>query len=622
LSIIGLQNKVRGLGLGVDGMKRALLVMVIVCSLLSVSFVSAGSPTQQYSKIYIDPYYRESMNDGVWYNYQVTVDPPDGISEVINAIIGFSIFLTPTVEFTLKVNNQSCNNPYYLVHTTYASTEYAGFSFDCSNIIIGPGVYNISLMSSKNTGASNAWLDLTYMNNPPGTMEVSGTGYQVGDMGTIFLQLRDDQGLPVNDGACYLDIYYPYSYNASHDLMLQSAPMIFKEEGVYYYDLLVPNYTGVYMAFATCSYAFDPIWIYPSSESTKGSDLQEVSGTCENSTVALNDYDKTYIACSGSNIELNFTFDVDYYGNLTNVTDVELYFSGEAEKETTLTFSYWNGTAFVDLPNTLTMYPSGASVIYPSGVDHFASNSIPLDALLYNGAEVILKLTYTGNNIDTYLNWFSLRLLTAEGTVQELKGSSEMHVSEKINLIWDLLTDIWDWLTNTLWSKILGMEQTLNETYNKTLEIKNDTETIIEKIDALNYSMPDWGNANFTINATIRAVGEIVNQSYIQLFGTEYQSGEAGKSFVQAVKGGSTIDTATCTLTVYYPNTSLFLNAVSMNAVGSDGFYYYDFTVPDIKGIYMATAYCQGGGLGTPQVSSNEWHIYTAVREDQMSVIS
>lgn len=572
-------------------MKRVLLVMVIVCLLLSVSFVSAGSPTQQYSKIYIDPYYRESMTEDTWYDYQVTVDPPDGISGVINAIIGFSIFLTPTVEFTLKVNNQSCNNPSYLVHTTYASTEYAGFSFDCSNIIIGPGTYDVSLMSSKNTGASNGWLDLTYMNNPPGTMEVSGTEYEVGDRSTAFLQLADDSGLPVNNAACYLDIYYPELINASHPTYVENAPMVYKDDsdGVYFYDMVVPNVTGVWMLSATCSYAYGAAYAYYLREDVESPERNVLVGEYTGSTLFLNDFGEfTYTSCQSGgtapkvcdayydyNLSIHFSDE-----DLENVTSLELFYMGEATYAADLEFYWWNwsSSSWVILPNTL-IFSGKSSTAGPTGLNDFQSNVVPIEAI-NNVTNVVRIRTYSYNTINfyQYTNWLNIRVLTVYGTVHELKGSSEMHVTSHLTWIQSVLSNIWTWLTETLWPKILSMEQTLNVTF-------NNTETIIETTDLIK-------NDTETI---IELVNESVYVASVQ--GTDYSPGDNGRVFLKLIKDDLPINDEVCLITIHDPasikgSTSYLIYDGLMNSIGEDGLYYYDFTVPDEEGVYMVSAKC------------------------------
>lgn len=75
-----------------------------------------------------------------------------------------------------------------------------------------------------------------------------GTEYLVGDNGTVWLQLlRNYQ--PINNASCYVDIYSP-----SKNLIFNNALMnyLINSDGLYYYDLVVPSYIGVYMISVSC----------------------------------------------------------------------------------------------------------------------------------------------------------------------------------------------------------------------------------------------------------------------------------------------------------------------------------------------------------------------------------
>jgi hypothetical protein len=73
---------------------------------------------------------------------------------------------------------------------------------------------------------------------------------------------------------------------------------------------------------------------------------------------------------------------------------------------------------------------------------------------------------------------------------------------------------------------------------------------------------------------------------------TEYSPGSPGKVFVQVLDNFFTpVDNAICRLTVYYPNTTKFINDVVMIPF-ENGLYYWDFVAPDVEGVYMTTVSC------------------------------
>jgi hypothetical protein len=535
------------------------------------------------------------MSNNVNYTYNITVAPPDNIKSVVSAIVSFDIYLSPSVNFSLWVNGQNCNTPWFYISTTYASAGQARVTYDCSNIITRSGIYNLTLRpSGANTGAVSGWLDLTYMNNPKGTVEVSGTEYQVGDTATTFLQLKDDQGLPVNNGACYLDVYYPTSYNATHTKWLDNVPMIFKGGGMYYYDVVVPNYTGVYMTAATCYYAYNWVWIYPYNELVYYPVRAVNSGIWGGSETNLNNpedgvYDECTTSGSGT-CQANYTFNISRYGLISNITNVNLYYLGEDTSSKVLTIAYWNGTTFVNLANTLTFVATGSATA-PSGIDQFLTNVIPLNGII-NNQTIIVRLTVVHTGTATmYDNWLSLGVLNAEGTIQELKGSSEMHVSSQLNIIQLLLNDIWTYIQN-IWNKLLGIEVTVNATY-------NNTNTIISQL-----------------NGTGK-IAAVVNQSTVKVLSASYYSGESRRLYVQALKGDLPVNNLNCALTVYYPNSSQYINAL-MESKGENGLYYYNIT-PSTRGAYAASVKCENGSFTRTIYTSGSFEVLDL---DQMMVIS
>jgi hypothetical protein len=236
---------------------------------LTVSFVSAIEPSQQYNKIYINPFYRENLVSNTNYTYNVEVFPADGITKVLNAVLSFNAQINgQTQNFTLWVSNtttgnrwQKCNTPSYSIATAYSATGNAQFYFDCSNRIIKPGNYSVRLKSTVNTGAIQGWLDLTYMNNPVADMTIHGTEYTNDQIVKVWLQLLDNNGEYVNDGICYVDIYDPNNEQYLENTVMTSMA----HDGVYYYDFEAPEASGVYPVIAKCYYESEIVKYYSTS---------------------------------------------------------------------------------------------------------------------------------------------------------------------------------------------------------------------------------------------------------------------------------------------------------------------------------------------------------------------
>ena len=61
----------------------AIMLITIVATMLYASNTYAQQEsTQQYNKIYLNPFYRESLTDGENYTYTLDLYPPDKIKEV------------------------------------------------------------------------------------------------------------------------------------------------------------------------------------------------------------------------------------------------------------------------------------------------------------------------------------------------------------------------------------------------------------------------------------------------------------------------------------------------------------------------------------------------------------
>lgn len=536
--------------------KQILLCILALFIVITLNSVSAVQPTQQYNKIYLNPFYRPSMSINTNFTYNITVNPPDGISSIKSAIIVFDTYITPTVTFTLFVDGKSCNNPSYIVSTTFAGSGLAKISFDCTNVITQAGDYNFNLrVTQANTGASTAYLELTYMNRPIGEVDVAGTEYAPGDPATIFVQLKDSDGLPVHNGSCYLDIYNPL-LNGTHQNTVVEAPMLHAEgvnddDGLYYYDLTAPTTLGVYMLSALCSYSHNFHWIFGSPEEAPNRSV--ILGTYAGASNNLQEVDGNYESCvsqtSGGfrKCEAYYVFNASDIIPAFNATNFDVYYAGEASAALTGTIQIWNfrTSSWETLPNLINFASGTAeSSSSPSGVDYFVSNSLRINLTDYYGNAtnplpytIWIRTNFQSSGAYTlYNNWLNIRAVTSAGTIQDIKGSSEMHITDRVKQISQNLTPLF-------------------------------------------------------------------NESVIMLYsGTEYQSGESGKVILQVLKdvaggGNNPITGLSCNDTILYPNGTIFSNVIMTELPSqSIGVYTHNFTAPAIEGIYLAYTTCTAPG--------------------------
>lgn len=425
-------------------MKNKILILMVAI-LFSFTFVSAVElqPQQQTNKIYLSPFYLASTISNTNYTFSLKLNPLEKIGSVQSAIITFDMWINPTIIVNLWINEKSCNNPSYTISTTYSGAGRGVVTFDCSNIITKEGNYTITLKTNKDTGALTSWIDLTYTNKPKGDLEISGTEYSPNDKATIFLQLKDEQGLAINNGACYVTIWQPNSYNSSHPIMIKDAPMLLATggEGVYFYDLIAPNYLGIYMLSAKCSYSLDGFFVY----SLDGTEIYfpsrtSVSGTYTGSPIFLNDFeDWIYTQCASSSggtksCEAYYDFNTTIHiSNLTNITNIDLYYMGEASAKAVQTFQVWNWSSslWINLPNNLTFTAGSTS---PLGIGDYSSNLLPINNVFSSSGIIRIKtLSSFGSTYNQFDNWLNLNIKTATGTIVDVKGSGEMHITDLAN---------------------------------------------------------------------------------------------------------------------------------------------------------------------------------------------
>ena len=90
----------------------------------------------------------------------------------------------------------------------------------------------------------------------------------------------------------------------------------------------------------------------------------------------------------------------------------------------------------------------------------------------------------------------------------------------------------------------------------------------------------------------IKRIEYKVYEPTLSFFGTEYFYNENGRLFLQLIENSLPNDINDCFVNLYFPNLTGFIKNSFMDKSGFDGLHFKDFIVPNISGIYMATAYC------------------------------
>lgn len=594
-------------------MKQLIFVLIITTMLLPL--VLAGS-TQQYNKIFLNPFYRVSMSQNTNYTYTVVVNPPDGIASVKSAIITFEVWVTPTVTFMIWVNGKACNTPSYQISTTYASAGLAKINFDCSNVINRVGTYTITLRpTQQNTGASTGWLDLTYMNSPL-YMGTGGTEYQVNSPARVFARLLDGNSRPVNLGSCNVTVYYP-----NNTKLINDVQMSFLEKGIYYYDFITPNITGNYITIFDC--------VFPSVSFSENMTLFHPISTYYSNKFDFDNSDNVtinnaYINISWSGVYLDNKLSYTFYdlaantttnvwtldgvfervvhdystnkygrlvlsGSLTNGSVVNIYGKsrdiGSANRIIYLTNSGYT-TVYGSFNTTSASYEwkniTLANISTPITEIYFYDGINYAGAIEYDYDYIEARPIITTSQADYYFNAVKLGSLYGTGGVQQfILNQSNFIIAD--NQPYEVV-------------KISGYP-TMNWVYLYVNYTYNSPLTTIRGQNEVHVS------GNVTVGGNVTVDGGSVDANFYDLRyagGTEYISGQAGVVAYQFIKmsGGapSPIRGATCYLDIYYPNNTLFVNQSLMTELGVNGIYYYDYVVPSVEGIYKTDVVCSKGG--------------------------
>jgi hypothetical protein len=557
--------------------------MVVLLSVL-VSAEANQESTQQFNKIYLNPFYRVSLAVNTNVTYNVTVNPPDKISSVVNAMLAFNIQVNgQTQTLTAWVNGRSCNNPTYSIATAFSTTGQLQAYFDCSNVITTAGVYNVTLKSAVATGAVSGWLDLTYMNSPRGGVNVHGTEYIGGDVGKLFLQFLDANNNAVSNSECFVSLWYPNDtlmINNSLMSKLQNA-----SDGIYYKNFNVPYVTGVYPASARCyrpltfynmilyNYAYENWETNTWTSTNQGwatcplGDADCQSGWDREDTVPLSFiitnasakgpcYAGLYCALitgsygfieRGVNFPegtafINVTYYWKYSGWQTNehfdfyVFDgnwhlIDAHDKNDGAANTWIKDNYLLDTSEFELDGGTILIGWYATKDSPSTSDEYYLDNISIHVIAAN-------ITFDPNSLE----------------YQVLRGAGEVHVSN---------------MYSQLNASIGGIQASVGT------NLSNDVASAV------------WNYTNRSAMTDTLFVG-----------GTEYVPLAPGKIAARVISNGNPVASAVCTVNIAYPNMTLFINSGNMTEYVSigNGVYVYNFTAPNVTGVYPYAVDCTKGG--------------------------
>jgi hypothetical protein len=512
----------------------------------------------------------ENVQADTPYSKDFTFKSPDGFDKLyyVKAKFRADNYNGQIARFYVKLDDNFCTPNYYDIPPETADYEMI---FDCTDLFNHKGTYTGGFQSNQDLKFAYGEWQITYLNNPLGSLDLFGTEYDVNQKGTSWVQLRNTESEPVNDGDCYINVWKPQLPNATHPIWIQDAPMLYlsDSDGLYYYDFIVPEDPpeGVYMMSARCSYIYDWEWYFDADE-LFGADRYVEYGVYEGDTIVLNSFvDYEYTKCTaGVCGGANKCCYADYNYTLDNTTfdSFNLFWMGETDEDVDLTMYVWNYTddSWVMLPNILTT--TGTGYNYPIGINEFLSNSILNlnDTIgIYDGDyQMRIRVESIANRIFIQFdNWLSLRASQEGDFLVDMRGSGEIHVSS---------------------GNVTGV-------------------TFVGQVE----------NVTNVANA-LATFGQLKYAG-----GTEYLSGTDGTiiyQFLRIDKGDPVPinDADYCNTTAWYPNGTLLFKDIPMTYLNdSNALYYYDFTVPYIEGIYRTQAECFRSIANVRGHSASTFHV-------------
>lgn len=263
-------------------------------------------------------------------------------------------------------------------------------------------------------------------------IKVFGTEYVPSDEGRVFLQLLDENFNPIDNALCVMDLYYP-----DKTIWFYEAPMIWLNvsKGLYYFDFIVPNITGVYMVTVQCFYVIDETYDYADSTTV----VQGVeSGSVEDT---WKDDDQYYTVTEKLLAGGGYAFDVyfDFY-NVTipeNNTGISIYWIGRwAEPSEYVYMALWDYCT--DSWYNLTNYISSNT---PTVTNFVSVDEYNITCFMNDVGTVRVRFYDTDwsekeDAGDFMTDFIDVQMKYATyGQINNIRGGGEVHVSKLYQLM-------------------------------------------------------------------------------------------------------------------------------------------------------------------------------------------
>lgn len=222
--------------------------------------------------------------------------------------------------------------------------------------------YNVDFVELVNQVAEV--LSVKQLESQPPGVDVLGTYYEVGDTAKVIAQLSS-AGVPINNATCYASIYKPdNSVFALYQLMTRIS-----DEGLYVYDLTIPDSVGVYPLAVTCDY------LTSSTEYLVMGAVYNYGTSLGNATDLWYD-DDVYSQLLTETVGSQEVIDVELiYNNVvasSAVTDIVIEWQGYTDitgSEGQVWWYNWNNNSWVLSSQTINSELNDITIFFPDGLN-------------------------------------------------------------------------------------------------------------------------------------------------------------------------------------------------------------------------------------------------------------
>jgi len=231
-------------------------VSLISCLILMLFLISNATAEKTLKTVEMPLDYIGQTSAGETYIKTITVKPPDGIEKIISFEIKVrgdfkeDTGISAIIRKTGSDNIFSCEPEKWTIPKIDVADYW--LSFDCSTLAdkynFQTGKIDVGIKMDRIAQNIKGYAVMTYYNEPKPFINLKGTEYEIGDIGKVFLQLLDTDYNPISNSTCKISVYNPDNTKLVDEATMNNLG----ENGLYYYNVNTPDVEGVYMISSSC----------------------------------------------------------------------------------------------------------------------------------------------------------------------------------------------------------------------------------------------------------------------------------------------------------------------------------------------------------------------------------